>query len=98
MRVDFCVLTHFKELRLYYTGVRKPEDGLIFKMKYDEYLTEYGFERLWSLSKENIRTGMLERFEEKRTREDVSTEITKELFKSQSDRELTNSRTSRNNS
>ena len=27
-RVDWCVLTNFRELRLYYTKVRKPTEGL----------------------------------------------------------------------
>ncbi len=80
LKVDFCVLTNFKELRLYYTKVRKPEDGLIFKIKLEDYLAEDGFERLWSLSKESIKTGALLRHEKRRTREDVSTEIVKELF------------------
>ncbi len=80
MKVDFCVLTNFKELRLYYTKVRKPEEGLIFKIKFEDYLSENGFETFWSLSKENIKTGALSRYERRRTREDVSTEIVRELF------------------
>jgi len=66
MKVDFCVLTNFKELRLYYTKVRNPKEGLIFTVKYGEYLTEKGFEKLWSLSKENIKRGILERVEKKK--------------------------------
>jgi len=81
MNVDFCVLTNFKELRLYYTKVKNPQEGLIFKLKYEEYLTEDGFEKIWSLSKENVKAGILERFEKKRTREDVSVEVVKELFR-----------------
>lgn len=81
MKVDFCVLTNFKELRLCYTKVRNPEDGLIFKVKHEDYLNESGLEKLWSLSKENIKAGILERFEKKRTREDVSTEVVRELFR-----------------
>ncbi len=81
MNVNFCVLTNFKELRLYYTKAGNPEEGLIFKLNYQEYLTETGFETLWSLSKENVKKGILERFEKRRTREDVSVEIFKQLFK-----------------
>ncbi|MGD2250592.1 MAG: N-6 DNA methylase [Candidatus Methanofastidiosia archaeon] len=80
LKVDYCVLTNFKELRLYYTKVKNPKDGLIFKLTYTEYMTDNGFEKIWSLSKENIESGFLERFEKKRTREDISTEIVNELF------------------
>ena len=81
MKVDFCVLTNFKELRLYYSKVRNPAEGLIFKLKCEKHLKMDEFEKLWSLSKGNIKRGILERFEKKRTREDVSTEVVKELFK-----------------
>lgn len=81
MKVDFCVLTNFKELRLYYTKVKNPQEGLIFRLKYEEYITEDGFEKIWSLSKESIKAGILERFEKKRTREDVLVEVVKELFR-----------------
>jgi len=79
-RVDWCVLTNFKELRLYYTKVRKPAEGLQFKLEYSDYLTEKGFRRLWDLSKERVLEGILETYRMRRTREDVSTEFVNDLY------------------
>lgn len=80
-RVDWCVLTNFKELRLYYTKVRQPNDGLQLRLKYSDYLTEKGFRRLWGLSKESIAEGILETYRKRRTREDVSTEFVNDLYR-----------------
>lgn len=80
-RVDWCVLTNFKELRLYFTKVRKPTEGLQFKLKYSDYLTEKGFAKLWDLSKERISEGVLETYRKRRTREDVSTEFVNDLYR-----------------
>ncbi|GAH83425.1 unnamed protein product, partial [marine sediment metagenome] len=32
LKVDWVILTNFKETRFYYSHERKPEDGLIFKL------------------------------------------------------------------
>jgi hypothetical protein len=84
-RVDWCVLTNFKELRLYYSNVRKPEEGLQFTLKYKDYLTEKGFARLYDLSKKKIAKGVLETYKIRRTREDVGTEFVNDLFKMRTD-------------
>jgi len=79
-RVDWCVLTNFKELRLYYSKVKKPKDGLQFKLKFSDYVTDRGFGKLWDLSKERIKEGILETYRKRRTREDVNTEFVNDLY------------------
>jgi len=79
-RVDWAVLTNFKETRLYYSHVKKPEEGLVFKLKLDEYLSDKGFEKLWLLSKSSVEGGVLDTYEKRRTREDVSTEVVNDLY------------------
>jgi len=76
-RADWAVLTNFEETRLYYSRVKKPEEGLIFKLKYNEYLTI--FDKLWLLSKESVVSGLLDTYEKRRLRRDVDEELLKDL-------------------
>jgi len=74
---DWAVLTNFKETRLYYSRVKKPEEGLIFKLKYHEYLTN--FDKLWLISKESVVSGLLDTYEKRRLRREVDEELLKDL-------------------
>ena len=76
-RADWAVLTNFEETRLYYSRVKKPEEGLIFKLKYNEYLAS--FDKLWLLSKESVVSGLLDTYEKRRLRREVDEELLKDL-------------------
>jgi len=76
-RADWAVLTNFEKIRLYYSRVKKPEEGLIFELKYNEYLTN--FDKLWLLSKESVVSGLLDTYEKRRLRRDVDEELLKDL-------------------
>jgi len=76
-RADWAVLTNFEEIRLYYSRVKKPEEGLIFKLKYNGYLTN--FEKMWLLSKESVVSGLLDTYEKRRLRREVDEELLKDL-------------------
>jgi len=76
-RADWAVLTNFEETRLYYSRVKKPEEGLIFKLKYDGYLAN--FDKLWLLSKESVLSGLLDTYEKRRLRREVDEELLKDL-------------------
>ena len=80
LKVDWCVLTNFKEIRLYYAHTAKPEDGLVFKLSCNHYLDTSVLEQLWLLSKESVTSGKLETLEKRRTRNDVDEEILEDLF------------------
>jgi adenine-specific DNA-methyltransferase len=60
--VYFVVLTDFEEFRLYDASLkpnpRFPNEGLIFELRYTDYLDS--IERLWELSKEKVEQGSLE--------------------------------------
>lgn len=78
MKVDWAVLTNFKETRLYYTHVKKPSEGLVFKWSYDKYLEK--FDDLWMLSKESVISGLLDALEKRRTRKTVEETAPEDLF------------------
>jgi hypothetical protein len=77
-RADWAVLTNFEEVRLYYSRVKKPEEGLIFRLKYTEFLSI--FDKLWLLSKESVVSGLLDTYEKRRLRRDVDEELLKDLI------------------
>jgi type I restriction-modification system DNA methylase subunit len=76
-KADWAVLTNFEEIRLYYSRVKKPEEGLIFRLRYNEFLSK--FDKLWLLSKESVVSGLLDTFEKRRLRRDVDEELLKDL-------------------
>jgi hypothetical protein len=95
LKADWCVLTNFKELRLYYAHTAKPEDGLVFRLLYDHYLGSQVLEQLFLLSKESVLSGRLDTLEKRRTRSDIDEEILNDLFEF---RRLLLSTINRNNS
>jgi len=80
LKVDWCILSNFKEIRLYYAHTVKPEDGLVFKFSYDHYLNASVLEQLWLLSKESVLSGKLDTLEKRRTRSEIDKEILNDLF------------------
>jgi len=80
MKVDWTVLTNFKKLRLYQTHVKKPEEGLIFEIELKDFLEEESLSRLWDLSKSRIKEDSLIQYEKRRTRKDITTEVTNDLY------------------
>lgn len=78
LKVDWCILTNFRELRLYYAHTARPRDGLIFKLRYDRY-SDVDFDKLSLLSRESVVSGKLDTLEKRRTRNYVDREILKDL-------------------
>lgn len=78
LRVDWVILTNYKELRLYYSHVRRPKDGLAFILTYDKYAE--AADRLLVLSKESVVSGGLDTYEKRRERENVDKEILGDLL------------------
>jgi len=79
LKVDWVVLSNFSETRLYYSHVRKPVNGLIFKLKHNEYIES--FEKLWIISKESVVSGILDTYEKRRLRRDINREVLGDLFR-----------------
>lgn len=82
LKLDWCVLSNFKEIRLYYAHTAKPEDGLVFKFAYNHFLETPVLEQLWLLSKESVLSGRLDTLEKRRTRSEIDKEILNDLFES----------------
>ena len=61
-QVFFVILTDFEEFRLYDASIRpderRPNEGLLFKLKDTEYLKQAA--KLWELSRERVAAGSLE--------------------------------------
>ncbi len=61
-QVFFVVLTDFEEFRFYDASiqpdVRKPDEGLLLKLRYGDYVASLG--KLWEFSKERVLVGSLE--------------------------------------
>jgi predicted type IV restriction endonuclease len=79
LQLDWAILTNFKEIRLYHTHVRNPEDGLIFSLKYDELVDSIS--DLDVLSKERVELGTLNSLKLKRDRSPIEIELTSVLKK-----------------
>lgn len=79
LKVDWCVLTNFRELRLYYAHTQRPNDGLVYRLYYNHYAVK-DFENLILLSKESVAAGKLDTLEKRRTRNDVDREILDNLY------------------
>jgi adenine-specific DNA-methyltransferase len=61
-QVFFVILTDFEEFRFYDASIqpdeRKPDEGLLFRLKYTDYLKQA--DKLWEFSKERVAAGSLD--------------------------------------
>lgn len=78
LKVEWVILTNFKELRLYNSYTKNPSDGLRIKMKYGDYLTK--FDELWQLAKERVSEGSLAILEARKERKNIDEEILDDLL------------------
>lgn len=62
-KADWVILTNFEETRLYSSKVRKPEDGLIWKIRFTNY--ESRFDELAIVSREKVLSDVLRAYEAK---------------------------------
>jgi type I restriction-modification system DNA methylase subunit len=80
MNADWAVLTNFKKLRLYYSRVdpRKPADGLLIDLNFEDYLRR--FEELWLISRESISSGAIETYRKKANRRPLTNTVEEEFL------------------
>jgi type I restriction-modification system DNA methylase subunit len=79
-KLDWVVLTNFKETRLYYSHVKNPRDGLIFSIRHHMLNTDDELKKLLILHKDNIKNGSLASLNKRRTRADINIEILRDLY------------------
>ncbi len=80
LKVDWVVLTNFEEIRLYYSHVNRPAEGLVFSLEFDQYTEDDAFEKIWLLSRESAVVGRLDTLEKRRTRNPIDEKVLDDLF------------------
>ena len=79
MRSNWAILTNFKKLRIYYTLVKTPAEGLVVpEISFEEYISR--FDELWLLSKDSVTSGAIFSERKKATRNYVDEEFLKDLL------------------
>lgn len=79
-KLDWVVLTNYKETRLYYSHVKKPKDGLVFSIKHHLLDDDVELNKLLIIHKKNIKNGSLASLNTRRTRSDINVEILRDLY------------------
>jgi type I restriction-modification system DNA methylase subunit len=77
MKADWAILTNFKKLRLYYSRVKKPSEGLVFELSFEEFASK--FDELWLLSKDSVASGAIETHRKMATRKPVDEQFLRDL-------------------
>lgn len=78
LKVEWAVLTNFRELRLYNAYYKRPLDGLRLRLYHSDFLTK--FDSLWLLSRESVQAGELDRLEKKAERKDIDEAVLEDLL------------------
>jgi len=78
LKVEWVVLTNFKEIRLYNSYYRKPVDGLRLQLRFTQFVNE--LDRLWILSLVSVQAGELDKIEKKAERANVDEAVLEDLL------------------
>lgn len=78
LKVEWVVLTNFKELRLYNSYYRKPIDGLRLQLRFTQFASE--LDKLWILSRASVETGELDKIEKKAERKNIDEAVLNDLL------------------
>ncbi|MHA1488378.1 MAG: Eco57I restriction-modification methylase domain-containing protein [Promethearchaeota archaeon] len=82
LQTDWCLLTNFEELRLFFTPASTPTKAKIKVLKYDDYLTNDGLEIFKYISFKGVLEGLINRLAKKRERRPIDIEIAADLLTS----------------
>ncbi len=82
LQTDWCLLTNFEELRLYFTPASTPTKAKLKVLKYNDYLTNDGLEIFKNLSFKGVLEGLINRLAKKRERRSIDIEIAADLLTS----------------
>lgn len=77
LRVDWVVLTNFKELRLYHSLSKTPEDGLVFSMTANDMV--HRLDDLALLARDSVLAGRLDVMNLRRERSTVDVQVIDDL-------------------
>ncbi|KKL75493.1 hypothetical protein LCGC14_2054350 [marine sediment metagenome] len=82
LQTDWCILTNFEELRLFFTPASTPTKAKIVVLKYNDYLTNDGLEIFKYISFKGVLEGLINRLAKKRERRPIDIEIAADLLTS----------------
>jgi len=82
LQTDWCVLTNFEELRLFFTPAGTPTKAKIIELRYDNYLTNDGLKIFKYISFNGVLEGVINRLAKKRERRPIDIEIAADLLSS----------------
>jgi len=78
LKVEWVILTNFKEIRLYNSYYKKPHDGLRLQIRYAHFLSD--LDKLWILSRASVDSGELDRIEKKAERKNIDEAVLEDLL------------------
>lgn len=79
LKVEWVVLTNFKEIRLYNSYYKNPADGLRLKIRYTHFQSD--FDKLWLLSRQSVESGELDKIERKAERKNIDEAVLEGLLR-----------------
>jgi type I restriction-modification system DNA methylase subunit len=78
LKVEWVVLTNFKEVRLYNSYYKKTADGLRLQIRYTHFYRD--FDKLWTLSRQSVESGELDKIERKAERKNIDEAVLEGLL------------------
>lgn len=78
LKVEWVVLTNFKEIRLYNSYYRKPADGLRLQLRFPQFVNK--LDKLWILSSASVQAGELDKIEKKAERKNIDEAVLEDLL------------------
>jgi len=78
LKVEWVVLTNFKEIRLYNSYYKNPTDGLRLQIRYTHFYSD--FDKLWLLSRQSVESGELDKIERKAERKNIDEAVLEGLL------------------
>lgn len=78
LKIEWVVLTNFKEVRLYNSYYKNPANGLRLKIRYTHFHSD--FDKLWILSRQSVESGELDKIERKAERKDIDEAVLEDLL------------------
>ena len=78
LKVEWVLLTNFKEVRLYNSYYKNPADGLRLQIRYTHFYSD--FDKLWVLSRQSVESGELDKIERKAERKNIDEAVLEGLL------------------
>lgn len=78
LKVEWVVLTNFKEVRLYNSYYKNPAHGLRLDLHCSHFLSD--FDKLWIISRQSVISGELNKIERKAERKNIDEAILEDLL------------------